>query len=147
MSRSVSVPRNAEVVCYQRRKFEDEFEWEDLVEDIRESCKSAWPSLEDCDEFLDREDHAILENRLVYIGVSEYNGLVSIWIVPKNFDGYDDYEPLAHRWIGQISDEFDRMFGQLVYKGRFSNGEAVFSYKEDANHHITSKGYDNQGLP
>lgn len=145
MSRSVSVPRNAEVVCYQHRKFEDEFEWEDLVEDIRESCKSVWPSLEDCDEFLDREDHALLENRLVYIGVSEYCGLVAIWIVPKE-DYYGNEKPLAFGWIGRISERFREMFGELVCKGRFSNGEAVFSYKDDADHHITSNGYDNYNI-
>jgi len=147
MGRSVSRPRNAEVVCYQHREFEgDDWEWDNFKEDIAESCKSVWPSLDDCDEWLDREDHAILENTLVYIGLSEYCGLVSIWIVPKNFDGYDDYEPLAHHWIGQIEDRFTEMFSELVYGGSFSNGEAVFHYKDDPEHHRTSKGYDNYNI-
>lgn len=121
MGRSVSYPSNAQVVCYSYELEGEPFFYEDIVEDIRETCKSEWKSLSDCEIWLDREDCAVLENELCYIGVSEYCSLVSIWIVPK-----EEYENIASNWIAQIERKFRRFFARLCKVGTFSNGEAVF---------------------
>jgi hypothetical protein len=111
-------------VTYNTYDTEDEFGYDDLVEYVRSYFESKYPSLERISEWLDREDRAILENRLVYIGVSEYCGLVSVWVVPK-----EDYPDLTAKFIKTITPYFEKV-GELRKVGTFSNGEAVFEKKE-----------------
>jgi len=61
-------------------------EWEYFIDELTSGFQKAFPSLKECDQWLDREDHAILENGHVWIGVSEYEGTVSVWCVPKGYD-------------------------------------------------------------
>ena len=131
MGRSVSRPSNAQVTCYQDvSEFEDQDDFQWFIDDIQEQCKAAWPSLTDCSKWLDREDHAILENGHCYIGVSEYCGLAAIWIVPKACEYYysDDKntEGLAARWIDRIRPKFEKLFGELAHLGTMSNGCGVY---------------------
>ena len=100
-------------------------EWENLIEDLIETCTSHWPSFYKIDEWLDREDHAWLENGLVKVGVSEYCGLVAIWIVPQ-----EGQESLAERWVNQINDQFVKYFGQLQPVATASNGETFYQQLE-----------------
>jgi DNA-directed RNA polymerase subunit RPC12/RpoP len=102
--------------------------FDDALSNLKESLKNAFPSLVSDDKWLDREDHAILSNSFAYFGVSEYCGLVSIWVTPT--DG--ENPSLAGRWIDQIEEKFlktiDGAFGVNLRKtGTFSNGESVFS--------------------
>lgn len=103
--------------------------WADFVDELRETLRGAFPSLEDEDEWLDREDHALLANRLVYIGVSEYCGLVSLWCVPV------EDSPLAERWARTIEAKVQALWDgmdtvrSLNLTGRFSNGEALFQLR------------------
>jgi hypothetical protein len=107
-------------------------EWDYHVDDFRSMMKQAFPSLEDCDEWVGREDHALLCNRHCYIGVSEYCGLVSMWVKPKDDDWRDDDKAgLRDRWIDQIERKFyttaNQCFGTALRKlGHFSNGEGVY---------------------
>jgi len=125
MGRSVSTPPNCEAVAYQHMDFEDEIDWEMFVEDIRFIATSLWPSLDETDEWVGREDHALLENQHCYIGVSEYCGLIAIWLQVKE-DMNNDHPELSRHWCGQISKRFVETFGELRKVGTFSNGEAVF---------------------
>ena len=142
MSRSVSYPSGCESVCYcdvtdfGYRDGSDEYdeflgqdEWDFFVEDIVETASSNWKSFVICDEWLDREDRAILENSHAYIGVSEYCGLASVWLKPKD-EGSDwhlnDTSGLAKNWCNQIAPKFEKLFGELKKVGTFSNGEAVY---------------------
>lgn len=125
MGRSVSVPYGAELVAYIDADWiEDEFDWSDFKDDLKHKAQSLWPSLSDCDKWLDREDHAVLENELAYFGLSEYCGLVSFWVVPK--DDWNDYPALAANWIDRIANRFHTNFGSLRKVGTFSNGETVY---------------------
>lgn len=131
MGRSVSTPHNATAVAYLN--FEPEYpddcqhDWDDLVEWIKDTAADRWPSLEDCDQWIGREDHAILENGHAYIGVSEYCGLVAVWLVPKEDNGYShDHSALADRWCSQIASRFRELFGTLRSIGTASNGEQFF---------------------
>lgn len=106
----------------------DRFEdfWEDFVSELRTTLRGAFPSLVEEDEWLGREDHALLANQLVYIGVSEYCGLVSLWCAPV------EDSPLAERWARSIEAKVQALWDDMAtvrslnLMGRFSNGEALF---------------------
>lgn len=125
MGRSVSTPSNAVHVVYKDATFiEDSLEFDDYVDDIRNVAQANWPSLRECSKWLGREDRAILMNDHVYVGISEYCGLVALWVVVKD----DDYETygLAENWAASIERKFDKTFGEYRKVGTFSNGEAVY---------------------
>jgi len=130
MSRSVSYPTDALVVFKDASYIEDEFEWEYFVDDLKEMAVNAFPSLTECDEWLGREDHAILENNFAYFGLSEYCGLVSVWFVLKDFDTYYEdeqrLENLSENWLSTIEDKFRSLFGELRKVAVFSNGETLY---------------------
>lgn len=126
MARSVSTPRNTAVVVYAAINFEYEFAYDDFIINLTYELKNAFPSLDDCGEFLGREDLAILENKLAYIGVSGYCGLVSIWIAPK-----EGAENIGDTWAKRAEKTFKRVVknvtGEIYYKaGTFSNGESIY---------------------
>lgn len=131
MGRSVSTPPNATVVAYAMAYVadlelgEDQYEEnENPVPDIQDVCKTFWPSLRTCDEWLDREDHAILENAVAYVGVSEYCGLVAVWILPKcDANGHNN---LGEQWAINIAPSFLHQFSTLKRLGTMSNGQSVY---------------------
>ncbi len=125
MGRSVSYPRNAQSVVYSHVDFDDDdpFLWYDLLDDYAYTARRNWPSLRPCDEWIGSEDRALLSNDLAYFGVSEYCGLVSIWLAPV-----DDDNPLAIRWINQAHAKMVSSFATLNRVGTFSNGEGVFQW-------------------
>ena len=142
MGRTVSVPRGVTAVVYndvsdfgysaddETREYFDEviceMDWQDYVDSIVDIAKGNWASFSDCDKWLGREDHAILENAYAYIGVSEYCGLASVWLIAK-----DDLDSLqerkaAYEWCERISEKFKKLFGELELIGVMSNGEAMY---------------------
>lgn len=135
MGRSVSVASNSVHVEYAAFECEDEydsaddFQWH--LDDFAEAVCKAFPSASACDEWLGREDHAVAENSFAYFGVSEYCGLVSLWVTPKD-DDYATSTGLRDHWIDSIGAKFTKVarncFSQpLTCVGRFSNGEAIFN--------------------
>lgn len=132
MGRSVSTPSEARVVCYRDVSEFDSFDWSDFIEDLRETCKSQWKPFADCDEWIGGEDHALVENELCYVGISEYCGLAAIWISSKCEECRDsDYGPqpnanLCDSYIDKIAPKFCEFFGELNKIGTGSNGEAFF---------------------
>ena len=147
MGRSVSSPYQASVTLFRhievqawededddgntvmREPTEDDYAWEfeGLVDWIKEDCKAMWPSFRDHDAWLDREDHVLLQNDHAWIGISEYCGLVSIWIVPRTEDhGYYSTANLCAHWCEQIRAKFTAKFSQLQSLGHASNGEQFF---------------------
>lgn len=110
---------------------QDDFSW--CSDDYREQLIAAFPSVKACDEWIDREDHAVAENDYAYFGVSEYCGLVAMWVAPKSGGYYAEpgFDARRDHWIGQIGKRFSRIaatcFGQSLRSvGTFSNGEQVF---------------------
>lgn len=146
MGRSVSTPCRATVVAYSwvepgecldendEPREHDEYDlgdaFDSMVEDLQEYAPTLWSSLRKCDKWLDREDHALLENDLCWMGISEYCGCVAYWIVPKDEErsGYSDQgtDNLCANWIAQIEPKFQKTFGRLQSIGRASNGEQFF---------------------
>lgn len=124
MGRSVSCPSGA-LVAYTH--FEDEMEyheWEEQVEMFREIICDLWPSASPCDGWRGREDRVVARNGLAEFGVSEYCGLVALWVAPRA--DLDSTGPLAGRWIESIRKRFLDNFGTLRKIGTASNGEAFF---------------------
>lgn len=130
MGRSVSYASGSVAVAYRTHDCEEDFDFQWYIEDLQESGRAAFPSMQACDVWIDREDRAILENNLAYIGISEYCGLVSVWLLPKEFTGgYDDdarNANLAAAWCAKVKPKFMAMFGELRKVGQFSNGEVLF---------------------
>lgn len=135
MGRSVSTPTNCAAIAYRDVSgMEEGFEWDDFKEWIVDAAQEVWPSLETCDEWLDREDHAILENGHCYIGVSEYCGLAAIWLMSKRDKLENEtacmynegYANLADHWCEQVADKFSARFGEYRKIGTGSNGVAFF---------------------
>ena len=122
MGRSVSTPRGTVYTSYAV-----------LDDDFQEVMRQAFPSMSECDELVGREDRAVLENTFAYIGVSEYCGLVAMWICEKELDWRDEHMVgLRDRWLSQIQQKFRKAaqgcFGQaLIKQGAFSNGKAIFA--------------------
>jgi hypothetical protein len=135
MGRSVSYPHNTiEKVYYDTSSIEDECDWDEFVDNLKYNLQAQFKSLEDCDEWLGREDHAFLENRFVYVGISEYCGLSCVWIALKdNLDAYyndHDLNGLANAWVNKISKKFYKDYGDLYKCGTFSNGCSVYETKK-----------------
>jgi hypothetical protein len=105
-------------------EFIAQMHYKDFIDNLRETCKSIWPSFVHCDEWLGSEDKAILQNDHAYVGVSEYCGLASVWLVPKEENN------LAARWCSQIKNKFEDLLGDLHKVGHFSNGTGVYTRKE-----------------
>ena len=149
MSRSVSVPNNAawSVYIYPERNGETDHDfgdfaqsWDNFIEDLRNLFIDGFKSLHICDRWLGREDRVILENDHAYIGVSEYNGVVSVWCVPID----DEKLSLHENWAGQIERKAQRTISEAGYEvmvsgGRFSNGEQVFHVLDKPGKLISSK--------
>ena len=138
MSRSVSRPSNAQVVAFACIESEDDddlnqMNWDDTIENLVTELLAAFPGLRKVDRWLDREDHVIAENGLAAFGISEYCGLVAVWIVPDKYElgcKVDDH-PLSVKWIASIEKQFHKIVAQvfgfeLRHIATASNGEAFF---------------------
>lgn len=126
MIRLVSIPSGAVNVAYADAthiKHQDEFD--DAVYSLRELAQEQYPSLRSCEQWLGREDRAVLENSFGYITISEYNGLVVVSAVSKAAG-------LAEIWCSKLNlESLGGCFGDvLISKGRFSNGEQIFIRKQ-----------------
>ncbi len=129
MGRSVSYPSGA-VVAFAHLDLEDcedqdavDWAYETAQDFFTESCRTTWPSLEECDTWLGREDHALLRNRHAYFGMSTYCGVIAYWLVMHGDAGSP---ALAERWIAQVAADFQATFGSLRKIGTASNGESFY---------------------
>lgn len=133
MGRSVNYLNDAEFKHYiNTEDIQDSWEWEDFKCNIAGIIKNRYKSFSECDEWEGNETKIILENNLAIVGISEYCGLTSISIAPKEFRYYEkDNTALAIKWINSISDNLEKLLDKNFdcYRkvGTFSNGESVYS--------------------
>lgn len=131
MARSVSTPRGVAHVAYASFDSGDSDDFSFARNNFRDAIIKAFPSASECDEWPGDEDRAVAKNRFAYFGVSEYCGLVAMWVLPKD-DDYATSYALRDRWIEQIEKRFRDVamggaFGPALRKlGTASNGEAFF---------------------
>lgn len=131
MGRSVSYANGSVIKEYIDTSYiKDEFMWAEFKDELKRVLMSRYKSLSPCEsnKWLDQEDLAILENDLVYIGISEYCGLTCLWVVPKE-DTYGNTN-LAEFFCEQIKDGFHKLvsnnFAALRRLGGFSDGTSVY---------------------
>ena len=99
--------------------------WQYFRDDLTERAAAIWPSLSPCREWLGREDFASLSNNFAYFGVSEYCGIVAVWLAPRR-DLEPGQEALAARWLAQVRPRLAREFRKLERLGTASNGESFY---------------------
>lgn len=150
MGRSVSCPSRAVQRAYvdidwmsqheddDGKPIEDDYlsecNWDDSVAELRAALAKRYKSVDECDKWLDREDHAISENQHAYIGVSTYCDMLCVWVVPKEPQGYSNERPeLSAAWCRRIGASFLEVIETVYGKanvvrrvGTFSNGESVY---------------------
>ena len=131
MGRSVDYLSNATKVWYcNPTPMEFHEDWEDFMDNLIESLTYAFPSLHEPsrDRWDGRETKIILENANVEFGLSEYCGLVSLSVRPR--EDMDTWTPaLAERWINQVTHkitEVIKAYNGLKRVGGFSNGESIY---------------------
>lgn len=153
MARSVSVPRNATAVAYIDAtgfgmmhpydpetdqydesadlvydEFQSQCDFDHFMEHTVDRLMEMFPSMKPVDDWIDNEERVIAENYLARVGISEYMGLISLWMIPHEFDWYDaNLVNLADQWTSRVSAKFEAAFTEMVKVGTFSNGEAVFA--------------------
>lgn len=143
MGRSVNYLDNAEVVLYfpfeggqDEEGNYDEFcadlEWDDTIRNLQCEIRAKLPSYYDVkNEWGNRETRIILENSLCSIGISEYCGLCSLSVAPRQNDYDEWHERFALRHAGQIRGTLEKVLNDLGLTnlrkiGTASNGEAFF---------------------
>lgn len=90
---------------------QDNFMW--LIEDLQESLKYWYPSLEPVDEWAGNEVHIIAQSALVEVSISEYSGMAALCVAPRDDEGdgyWEDVSGLAKRWIDQVRPKFIERF-------------------------------------
>jgi hypothetical protein len=128
MGRSVSVPISAELIAYA--PLEDDVDFlHDVTLPLSAALQLKYPSLREDDRWIGREDKALLSNSYATFGVSEYGGLLAVWVIPADV-------PRAQHWVASITDSFNaivvRTFGKrYARQGTMSNGCGVYTAVED----------------
>lgn len=104
----------------------DSDDWDFLVDSIRETLTKKFPSFETADSWPERESHCILQNGLAQIVISEYCGLVSLGVIPRD-DSSGASANFATSWCEKnIAPFIRKTWGQLRRVATFSNGETIF---------------------
>ena len=147
MARSVSTPSGTAYVEYAAAEL-DEFDWRWAMQDFQDKLLRAFPSTSKCDRWPGREDHAVVENNYAMFGVSEYCGLVAMWVLPVDYE-YSTSNGFRDHWLDQIEKKFAAIaqssFGtSLQCAGRFSNGEAIFNARSGQNQGAMGLGYSSK---
>lgn len=91
MGRSVSCPAGAQVAFLPLDNEEDDdFEWEYqcLVEQIRDAVSGAFPSFDPIDCWRGREDRVLMRNTFADIGISTYGGIAAVWLAERRDTRY-----------------------------------------------------------
>ena len=132
MARTVSTPANTLLVAYDTFNSDpSEDVWygdfENVAEDLLFNAMRLFPSLEPYHGWAGREDRILARNGFVEFGVSEYMGLMAIWM---RLRGDCEQEALASHWCDQIAEKFHQEFGIFEHVATASNGEAFYQRKE-----------------
>lgn len=127
MGRSVSTHRHAVATVFINPEIEEDG-YLDFIADLQDNVLSVkYPSLNKCSRWMDREDHVIAENGRAEVSVSEYCGLVSVCLAPRDPDSGLDVA-----WCERVANSFtkyiQKMFASCALRslGHMSNGEQVF---------------------
>jgi hypothetical protein len=104
-----------------------------MVDNLRCAIKEKLPSYYETDKWGNRETRIVLQNALCHIGISEYCGLVSLSVAPRENEYGERWlrETFAVHHAQQIKGTLEKVLYNLGLKrlskiGTASNGEAFF---------------------
>lgn len=69
------------------------WEWEDSLKMFKQDFKKKYKSFTDCDEWIGRDEHAILESELFYIAIEDNEWSMAIKLLQKD---------TPYHWVGNI---------------------------------------------
>lgn len=148
MARGVSYQSGAEIVKYCAFEQEEDYFFDDTMDNLLSELENSFKSFERVPEFnrhcynidyylhtgADRECWPVLKNGVCAVFASEYCGIISLSFCPLCIFDSDDLENkrgIQEHWIQQaenkINDCIERAADRLVFVDRFSNGEQIFS--------------------
>jgi hypothetical protein len=140
MSRSVSTHLYAiqTVFLHLEEDQDQDFEWEDFIEDVKTQITEKFPKFQSCDRWKNREDHIIIESGVAEVSVSAYNGIVAVCLAPL-----DPGNGLHVTWCrnAKFSEHLNAAlkYCALSSMGTFSNGEQAFRPINNLQGLVTSK--------
>lgn len=104
-------------------------EWEDSLSEFTNEFKKKYSSFTDCNEWISREEKAVLENSLFYIAVEDNQWSVAIKLIQKEQDYYSrgNINNLQSRlykiYLEGIKDCLFKQFDELgIYSGPWTSG-------------------------
>jgi hypothetical protein len=125
MGRSVNYLNNAEVVLYfpfENEYFENgeyneylsQMNWDDMVINISAEIRAKLPSYYKVDKWDNRETKIILENNLCVIGISEYCGLVSLSVAPRDSDNLDSFSTFRDNFAVSHANQIEKTLRKIL---------------------------------
>jgi hypothetical protein len=133
MGRSVSNLHGAQHTTYIHLDGEDEWEFQDILDDVRFAAIKA--GIYEADTWEGREDHIIAQGDNIDVAISEYCGLVCISTRDNAEDEETDEDEFTEEEKERIAskaqaiaDKIAKMYSgsSLRRIGTFSNGESVY---------------------
>lgn len=132
MGRSVSRPTGATSTVFLQHGTDEAWQWNDLMDCIKEVLMRKFPSLREENSWLGREDHVVLGNCHCAITISDYCGVAAVCCTPRA-EAYRDPTPLAQNWCDVIDKSFVAVLHKAYPKmalwggGHMSNGCQVYT--------------------
>lgn len=103
-----SVPKEAVVVTFGKIPTSDSiYAFEHTVESFQDCLHDAFPSVYACLRWVGKFDCAIASNEFAFFGVSERDGSVSVWYIPKEVK--PTLKPIRDNWLTQIKKKFPKV--------------------------------------
>ena len=116
---------------------EQRWEWEDSLEVFKQDFKKKYKSFSDCDEWIGRDEHAILESELFYIVIEDNEWSIAVKLIQKEEPYYwnGSIEGLQKKhyqsYLNGIKECLFNQFDALgIYSGAWTHGTISKEEKE-----------------
>ena len=111
---------------YEYDEFESELVWDEVLWELKDGLKKRFHSFTECNEWISRERHAILENNLFYVCVQDNEWSTAVMLIQKEHWCYD-LSGLQSKhyqtYLDGIRDVlFERFESLSIYSGAWTSG-------------------------
>lgn len=108
-------------------EFESDIKWQEDKEYIICRLQERFPSFAPCDEWVSRESHAVLENKLFYIAFEDNEWSIAIELLEKYGPYGDDYAGIKAKHYQTYLDGMKEILFELyeelgIYSGAWTSG-------------------------
>lgn len=111
-----------EDLCLWEFSDQDTEWWEgDVLEALSEAIRRRFPSFGPCDKWLNRERHALLENRLFYIAIEDNQWAMAVELIQKE-------EPWGDPWMENFQKRFYEEYLNGIRDALFEQFESIGTY-------------------